>query len=101
MFTPLDILYIVLAFCVLWITAALFWLVWQVATVIRTVNDAVAEAKDKMRKIEETLSFIKERFEKATSTGSILVEGVKKIVDYAIDKKRSRQTKNEDVWENK
>ena len=34
-FTPLDILYIVLAFCVLWFTAAIFWFLYQLAQILK------------------------------------------------------------------
>lgn len=97
MISPLDILYIVLAFAVLWITAALFWLVWQIATIARTVNATLNEAREKIAKIEDALNAMRARFEKATSTGTVLVEGVKRVVDYAIDRKKAHA--KPDVWE--
>ncbi len=87
MFSPLDILYIVLAFCALWFTAAIFWLIWQVASIFRNVNETLTEAREKMHKIEQALTAIKERFEKASSVVTLGANAMAKVVEYAIGKK--------------
>jgi uncharacterized protein YoxC len=91
MFSPLDILYIVLAFCALWMSAALFWLAWQAARILRNVNAAVDEAREKMGKIETAITGIRNRFEAMTGPAQILVESAKKILEYAIEKRRGRR----------
>jgi hypothetical protein len=88
MFSPLDILYIVLAFCVLWFTAALFWLLWQVAMIFRNINKAVSDLREKLMKIEEAISFIRGKFDHASSMLTMLVAGVGKVVDYAMERRR-------------
>jgi len=88
MFSPLDILYIVLAFCVLWFTAALFWLLWQIAMIFRNINTAVSELREKLIKIEEAITFIRGKFDHASSMLTMLVSGVGKVVDYAMEKRR-------------
>jgi hypothetical protein len=90
MFSPLDILYIVLAFCVLWFTAAVFWLIWQVASILRNVNETMTVAREKISKIEGALTAIKNKFEHATGAVTVLVEGIKKVIDYAIEKKQGK-----------
>ena len=90
MFGALDILYIVLAFCILWFTAAVFWLIWQVAMILRNVNETMTVAREKIAKIEAALSAIKSKFEHATGAVTALVEGIKKVVDYAVEKKREK-----------
>ena len=83
----MDILYIVLAFCVLWLSAAFFWLIWQVATILRNINQTIAEAREKLALIEKALTAMKERFEKMTTVGSVVIEGVKQLIAYAATKK--------------
>ncbi|MBM5790023.1 hypothetical protein FJZ23_02985 [Candidatus Parcubacteria bacterium] len=87
MFSPLDILYIVLAFCVLWFTAALFWLIWQAATMLRHINDAVSEGREVLHKVEAALTGIRERFESATSSMGVVVQLAAKGMEYWMDKK--------------
>lgn len=87
MFSPLDILYIVLAFCVLWFTAAVFWLIWQVATMLRNVNEAVVEGRDVMQKVEAALAGIHQKFESATSSMGVVVQLAAKGLEYVMEKK--------------
>ncbi|MBI5369700.1 hypothetical protein HZA85_00705 [Candidatus Uhrbacteria bacterium] len=87
MFSPLDILYIVLSFCVLWFTAALFWLIWQVATMLRNINDAVDEGREVMGKVEQALTGIRQKFDSATSSLGIVVQLAAKGMEYVMEKK--------------
>ncbi len=92
MFESRDILYIVLAFCSLWLTAFVCWLIYQVAMILKNVNDTMTEAREKIAKIEEALTSIKNRFEKATSGFGLLGEGIKKLVEYVAEKKRGKES---------
>ncbi len=91
MFSPSEILSLVLSFCVLWLTAALFWFIWQAAQILRNVNLAVDEARETMGKIEHAVTGMRNRLDAMTAPVSILVEGAKKIVEYAMEKKRDRK----------
>jgi len=93
MFSSLDILYIVLAFCVLWFTAALFWLIWQAASVIRNVNLTLSDAREKMGKIEEAITAIRHKFDGIPSTIAIAAEGLKKVVEFAMDRRKEKKEK--------
>ncbi|OGL94940.1 hypothetical protein A2348_05640 [Candidatus Uhrbacteria bacterium RIFOXYB12_FULL_58_10] len=90
-FSPAEILYIVLSFCVFWISAALFWFIWQAAQILKNVNGAVDEARDKIGKIESAITGIKNRFDAMTTPVGLLVDGLKKVVEYAIEKRASRR----------
>lgn len=94
-FSPLDILYVVLSFCILWISAALFWFVWQAAQILRNVNAAVDEAREKMGKIETAITGIKSRFDSMTAPMNLLVEGLKKAVEYAMEKRASKRGRDD------
>lgn len=72
-----DILLIVLAFCALWITAFVCWLIWQVAIVIKNVNDVLGELKHQLGNIELALNGIKSKFDKGTGHLSTMAESVK------------------------
>ena len=91
MFQSQDILYIVLAFCALWVTAFMCWLIWQIAMILKNVNDTMSEAREKIAKIEEAITGIRSKFEKATVGLSFLVDGIRKVVEYAIDRKMEKK----------
>lgn len=90
MFEALDIFYIVLAFCVLWLTVAMFWLIWQVASILRGVNETLRLAREAIEKIEVAVTGIKNRFTTAAGSMKLLGETALKVVDYAVDKKKKK-----------
>lgn len=87
MFTPIEIFYIVLAFCVLWLTAGLFWLIWQVATMLRNINEVVSEGREVMNKVESALAGIHQKFESATSSMGVVVQLAAKGMEYLMERK--------------
>lgn len=93
MFSPLDILYIVLAFCALWLTAAIFWLLWQMATMLRNVNETMNEAREVMNKVESALSGIQAKFETATSSLGVVVGLAVKGLEYVMEKKLGKKSR--------
>lgn len=95
-FSPNDVLLIVLSFCVLWISAAMFWLIWQLAQILRNVNVAVDEARENMGKIEIAITGIKNRFENMTAPAGILVEGIKKLIEYGLEKRAGRKASRDE-----
>lgn len=86
MFSPLDILYIVLAFCALWFTAAAFWLIWQVASILRTFNQTMQLAQETFNKIEVALTGIRKKFDSTTGALGLVVDMSSKVLDYVLTK---------------
>ena len=86
-----DILFFVLAFCALWFTLFLSWLIWQVASILKNVNDVIGEAKEKLSLIEKAISAMRERLDKATSIFGVLATGMEKVVEYALERKREKR----------
>jgi len=91
MFSPSEILFLVLSFCVLWLTAALFWFIWQAAQILRNVNVAVDEAREKIGMIERAITGMRNRLDAMTAPATILMEGAKKVIEYAMEKRRDRK----------
>ncbi|TAK03977.1 hypothetical protein EPO34_02345 [Patescibacteria group bacterium] len=85
--SPLDILYIVLAFCALWVSAAMFWLIFQAAMLVKNFNDVLAEVQDKVDRIEYAISTIRHRFESATGSMASVLAPMERLVDYVIEKR--------------
>lgn len=85
--TPLDILFVVLAFCVLWVSAALFWLIWQVGNVLRNVNNTLETVQQKVVVIESAITAVRHRFENMTSLAGPLIDAGRRVVEYAVEKR--------------
>lgn len=85
-----DLLFIVLSFCALWITVFLCWLIYYIVSITRNANTVVEELRDRFRGIEEAIRSIRDRMEHATSSLGFVSEGVIKLIQYFITKRKSK-----------
>ncbi len=76
-----DILFIVLAFCALWFTAFLCWLMYQAATLMKHIHGLVDEVKAKISILEETVTSMKRKFDGNVAMVSGIAEGVKRLIE--------------------
>ena len=90
MFTPLEILYIVLAFCALWLTVVLFWLIWQMAAMLKRVNDTVGEVQETFGKIQEALDGIRQKFDHTSTALGAVMHTATRAVEYLIDRRMEK-----------
>lgn len=88
-----DVLLIVLAFCALWFTAFVCWLVYQVATILKNVNDVVSEVHNTLGKMERAITGIKGRFDHAVSGLMLAIDGGQKIMDLLGKQKAKKAAK--------
>lgn len=82
-----DILFVVLAFCALWFTAFICWLIYQVAMILKNVNDTVSDARASLGKIETAISGIRGRFDHAASALVLIVDSGRRILEYLMERK--------------
>ena len=90
MFTPLEILFIVLAFCVLWISAVVFWLLWQVASILKRANDTVTLVQETLAKMEVALDGIRRKFDSTGTALGAIMHTTTKAVEYMIERKLNK-----------
>lgn len=83
-----DLLFIVMSFCVLWVTVFVCWLVYYLVSILRNANVMIEEMRERFRGIEETMRSIRDRMDHATSSLGFVSEGVIKLIQFFINKKR-------------
>lgn len=88
-----DILYLVLAFCVLWLSVFLIWFVYYLIVSIRQFYQITKSVKRKVDEVDEVMNMLKSRIERSSSYLSIIVDGVKKMVDIFKDNEQVKTTK--------
>jgi hypothetical protein len=76
-----DILFIVLAFCALWFTLFLCWLMYQVAMLVKRLHGLVDDVKVKLAELEESIGGMKRKFDGNVALISGIAEGVKRIME--------------------
>ena len=94
-----DLLYVVLAFCILWLTIFLAWFIYYLAMMMREFFKIAREAREGVSKASEAIDALKQRIEHSASYISLIGDGVKKLVEVAKEhsgaakKQKSKKTK--------
>lgn len=96
-----DLLYIVLSFSVLWVTVFLCWLIYYLVSILRNANEMVEELRERFRGIEDSIRSIRDRMEHATSTLSFVSDGVMRLIQYFISRRRAVSEDKENVKKKK
>lgn len=92
--TSQDIFFLVLAFCVLWITVLLAWLLYYVISMVRDMHRTIARVKQTLQAVEETITMVKEKFNGSASYVTGLATTLAKLVaSLASSKISSRKNK--------
>ncbi len=86
--TSKDLLYIVIAFCILWFTIFLCWMLYYIAMILRQANKMIKDWRERISRIEEFFASLKGKFE---NVGPIL-EGAKKVIGF-IKEREEKKTK--------
>lgn len=75
-----DIFFLVLAFCILWITIFLAWMMYYTIAAVKQIYEMIDQFKKKLNAVDELLVLIKEKFNSGASYLSFIVSGVGKLV---------------------
>lgn len=86
--TSKDLLYVVLAFSVLWLTIFISWMLYYVIMMFRQVNQAIRNFKEKMEKVSQAIEGIKEKFENTSAYLGLIGKAVEKMVDFVAERKK-------------
>ncbi|MDD5071825.1 MAG: hypothetical protein PHQ42_03765 [Patescibacteria group bacterium] len=86
-----DLLFVVLAFCILWLSIFLAWFIYYLAMIMRQAYKSVKETREKINKVDEILKSLKDKIEHSASYLALIGEGVKKLVE--VVKERSEAPK--------
>lgn len=83
-----DILLIVIAFCVLWVTAFVCWFIYHLAMMLKAMNEVMQEVRWSIEKVEQALQAMKMKVEKGSIHLSKLSGHMRKAVENVIETKK-------------
>jgi len=90
--TSLDLLYIVIAFCILWLTVMICWWLFYGVMIIRRVYQIIKTIREKLKLIDELTKTAKDKLEHTAMYIDLAAEGIGKIINYVKSKKGETQT---------
>lgn len=80
-----DILFLVLAFSVLWLTFFLSWLIYYLVAAARQLHKASQVVKEQADEVAGAIKKIKSALEMPTSIIALVFEGLKKIAELGVE----------------
>jgi ascorbate-specific PTS system EIIC-type component UlaA len=89
--TSLDLLYIVIAFCILWLTIFTCWWLFYIVMIIRRVYQIIKTIKEKLKLIDQLTQNAKNKLEHASMYIDLAAQGIGKIVGYIKNKKTEQE----------
>ena len=92
-----DILYLVLAFSILWFTAFVCWALYYVITILRDASNAVSEIRDRIAAIDDAVRMVREKVEASLGSFGIAATGFKMLSGYLAKRKEKAVEKAERV----
>jgi len=93
-----DVLFIVLAFCVLWLTIFISWLLFYWIALFRDAKSVVNHVKSAVERVDHLACTVREKFEHSAASFTIIAQAAKELIVWAIQeraKKKSSRKKEE------
>jgi hypothetical protein len=100
--TSKDLLYVTLAFCLLWLTIFLSWLTYYFISIMRDVSRLTGRITSIVERVDGITRTIHEKFESGAATFSVAATAIKEVVGWAMKERAakaaasSRRRKHED-----
>lgn len=88
--TSKDLLYVILAFSILWLTIFISWMLYYVIMMFRQANQLINSFREKVEKVGQMIEKIKEKFEHVSSYLGLIGKAVEKMVDFMVEKKKKK-----------
>jgi hypothetical protein len=80
--TRKDVLYIVLSFCLLWLTAFLCWALYYLTRLLKQSNELVTETREKLDAFFAYLDEVKERLQSGIKVAGLIVDTLKSVAKH-------------------
>ena len=85
--TSKDLLFIVLAFCVLWLTIFLSWLLYYIIAIMRDAEHLMRAVKSAVLKVDELAHTVREKFDHSAASLTLMAQAVKELIIWAVNQK--------------
>lgn len=85
--TTKDILYLVISFCIIWVTVFICWMFYYLTRLLRNANTIVEEFRVRLQTLSEAIDYIRGKVENMSSLMTLARSGVTGFVRKVAEKK--------------
>lgn len=90
-------MYIVIAFCALWVTVFLCWVIYYIAMILRQAYSLTKELKEKMERIDEAIRGILEKIDHSSAYLALIADGAKYLVKHFTEKREEKRGRKKKI----
>lgn len=94
--TTQDLLFIILAFCILTVTVFLVWLLYYGIRIMRDISRVVKGVEDKVEKVGKIIDTAKEKIDHSAGHFILMVETIKELVKFFVQRRSQREQKKKE-----
>lgn len=91
--TSKDLLYVVLAFCALWLTVFICWGMYYIIAMMRDVTRLTTSVREKFELVDRILILLREKLEHSASHMSMITEAAIRIVNHFMEQGNKKTSK--------
>lgn len=88
-----DLLFVVLAFCVLWLTVFISWLLYYIISILRDTEALVSQVREAVGKIEEVAQSAHEKMERSAASFTLVAQALKELISWGIQERTKKPAK--------
>jgi hypothetical protein len=85
--TSKDLLYVVLAFCALWLTVFISWFLYYVISLLRDLDAVSRQVKGVAEKADQLMYMLHDKMERGAATFNLIANTVKELVVWGIQER--------------
>ncbi|MDD5043502.1 MAG: hypothetical protein PHD51_02405 [Patescibacteria group bacterium] len=88
--TSKDLLYVILAFCILWFTIFICWAIYYFAMILKQFNKTLHSVSNVVEKFSGLVDFAKEKLDLTSNVLALIFTGIKEGIGYLQEKKSAK-----------
>lgn len=91
--TSKDLLFVVLAFCALWITVFLSWFLYYLIAILRDTEKVVHAVQCAVEKVDELAHLAHQKFERSAASMALIAQALKELIVWGIKERTGASAK--------
>lgn len=89
--TSKDLLFFILAFCILWLTVFISWLLYYAIAILRDTEHLIKHIRSAVDKVEKIADFMRDKVEGSAASLTVIAQAVKELIIWAIKVRQEKK----------
>ncbi len=89
--TSKDLLFVVLAFCILWLTIFISWLLYYFIVIVRDAESLVRQIRNAVERVDALAHSVRDKFEHSAASLTIVAQAVKELIMWAMEERSKKR----------